>query len=485
MNNVNNVGAKIEKIIELTMDISSQIAVFQARIKELEDKLSILNTFKEVNYYIGVEKEIKNVIRIIIDVVMGVLGVNSCSINLLRNDTWEINESTTLSNNRRIITEKNILELNDEMEKRNGEIVIRDLSTFQFVDLKEGALLALTLSRGPHKFGFINVYYSDSDVLTEGKLELFKLLSKQLEIHLENAFLFEKLQMVSISDEQTGLYNRMHLNEILFKKSTVAADNISIIMIDIDNFKKINDSYGHLFGDLVIQELSEIIKRIQKKYNVTGFRYGGEEFLILCDSMSLKDVKNVAEEVRSTFNNISHNMENNSTTFSISLGISQFGLSSCVLDVNYLIDSADIALYYSKHNGKNRYTVSTGNIQLFMKSNLELNKVKEKIKRYNQPYSLLKLSIGLTKVISKNDHLSMVSSINKIFRMYDSVYYNNLGDFLIVLEKSENAEALENRVRETLISLSYDIKRLETIILTDVEFDMNKILDIEAPEANS
>ncbi|MBR2833980.1 MAG: GGDEF domain-containing protein [Bacilli bacterium] len=145
-------------------------------------------------------------------------------------------------------------------------------------------------------------------------------------------------------DSLTGLYNRNVVNEAYINSS-------SIIMCDVDNFKEINDFYGHNGGDLVLKQISIILKDCVRSSDYV-LRWGGEEFLIFvnCD---LNDAYNLAERIRRKVKNISISYgETYISNISMSFGVS-FVSSSFISD----IESADRALYKSKTNGKDQVNV--------------------------------------------------------------------------------------------------------------------------------
>jgi diguanylate cyclase (GGDEF)-like protein len=451
-----NPASIIEKIIELTLSLNGDIADKEAYIKGLEDRLSILNTLKEVNYYMGAELELKNIIQIIIDVVVGVLGVSECSICLKRDNIWDIIDHSVLEKSTGIINFQTIDNLENELSNSKGEIIKNDLTRSEFMNLNCGSFIALYLLRGTIKYGIITIYYILSDSLSEGKIEFFKLISAQLGVHLENAYLYEKVKLASISDGLTGLYNRLHLNESLQKDGYINTLECAIIMIDIDNFKKANDTYGHIFGDTVIKTLSSILKNVEKKYDVIAFRYGGEEFLILCNNLCLEAVGDVAEDIRKEFFESDFKVDEEKTVnFSLSLGVSKFGYSVKTNDVIQLINCADEALYFSKKSGKNKCTISSGGLQLYMKSLEALNKAIARFNRFKKPFMLFKITLGLGGAIPNVEYNKIFEDISKSFRAYDTVFANSAGEFIGILEDVVECDPIKERLQKNLSNYNF------------------------------
>lgn len=153
--------------------------------------------------------------------------------------------------------------------------------------------------------------------------------------------------MASI-DPLTGLYNRRSMQDF-FDEALLAEKGFSLVMCDIDNFKKVNDTYGHDFGDVVLKEISQIIRtQVNDKGHVC--RWGGEEILILSNT-PLDVTCQIAENIRSEVESHVFNCHNQSIHCSLTLGVAAHRQGNTVEDT---ITHADRRLYYGKQNGKNR-----------------------------------------------------------------------------------------------------------------------------------
>ncbi|WP_024954416.1 GGDEF domain-containing protein [Sulfurospirillum arcachonense] len=167
--------------------------------------------------------------------------------------------------------------------------------------------------------------------------------------------LTEILKISSNTDPLTGLFNRKYLDEYIEKAIAQAERNdihYGILMIDIDFFKVVNDTYGHDVGDIVIKELAEILKTSIRKSDI-AFRFGGEEFLILLYNCNHAQIIEIAEKIRTNFEKKIITMENGKT-FSKTLSV---GSSIYPTDANSIwkaIKYSDIALYEAKETGRNK-----------------------------------------------------------------------------------------------------------------------------------
>ncbi|HEX5329559.1 GGDEF domain-containing protein [Sulfuricurvum sp.] len=171
---------------------------------------------------------------------------------------------------------------------------------------------------------------------------------------IESRSLMDKLRDSSLRDGATGLYNRRFLEEFIDKSSEQAVrSNISyaVLMIDIDYFKMVNDTYGHDSGDVVIKSLAEILVQSIRKADLP-VRYGGEEFLILLHNTTPEGAVSVAEKIRNAFNQKKFQFGHDSVQKTLSIGIAHF--PSQADSIWKVIKFADIALYEGKHTGRNR-----------------------------------------------------------------------------------------------------------------------------------
>jgi diguanylate cyclase (GGDEF)-like protein len=164
----------------------------------------------------------------------------------------------------------------------------------------------------------------------------------------------EKLKQAVIIDGLTGLYNRKEIQSRIEENlANVKNEKFSIVMFDIDNFKQVNDNYGHQEGDTVIISLANILRNRQAicAENFSAGRWGGEEFMLLLNDTSISTATFIAELVRQCFANTNYPKMRSQT---VSVGVTQARLSDTV---DTLCTRVDTALYKAKKTGKNRVVV--------------------------------------------------------------------------------------------------------------------------------
>ncbi len=182
------------------------------------------------------------------------------------------------------------------------------------------------------------------------------LREQQKEIQIVHA----ELEKSAITDSLTGLYNRRHLNDIfpkLIAQAERSSQRLFALLIDLDKFKNINDTYGHVCGDKCLQDFSDCLRQVSRA-NDYLFRMGGEEFLVLALSDDTKGIVALSEKIRRAIENLEVECNGQIIRFTISCGISYAkpGESSDE-NLNSMLSLADAALYRAKKEGRNRVRV--------------------------------------------------------------------------------------------------------------------------------
>ena len=187
-------------------------------------------------------------------------------------------------------------------------------------------------------------------------------LTARVKVHLEIKALQDKLReanelllKISYTDHLTGLYNRRHLMEILDKEFMRAKRNrnsFSLVILDADLFKRINDKYGHQAGDSVLAVIASVFRKELRCYD-TAARYGGEEFIALLPDSHASEAARVAERIRKAIESTTFAGDKAGLRVTVSLGVAQYP-SAGVDSIETLIREADKALYRAKVNGRNR-----------------------------------------------------------------------------------------------------------------------------------
>ncbi len=190
---------------------------------------------------------------------------------------------------------------------------------------------------------------------TNDDLETITIIANFTSTILENAKLF----LWAIHDSLTGLFNNHYFFKELndeIERSKRYGRVFSLALFDVDNFKKINDTFGHSYGDKALQELASSIEKTIRKDIDVACRYGGDEFILLLPNTGVESAYKVCERLINQIRPITFRTdENREFSFTLSMGICEFPRDG--EESYFLFNHADEALYYSKRNGKNRITI--------------------------------------------------------------------------------------------------------------------------------
>ncbi|MGC9365749.1 MAG: sensor domain-containing diguanylate cyclase [bacterium] len=202
--------------------------------------------------------------------------------------------------------------------------------------------------------GIFTLHHTSPEHFTDDDLDLLKQITDQSSLSIENARLFGQVQQMAITDYLTGLYNRrlfFTLAEQEFFKSKRFQEPLSLLIMDIDHFKQVNDNYGHDCGDQVLQVVSRLMKKLIRRSDVLA-RYGGEEFIILMPKTELSGAYKLAERIRVQIEN--YEMKDKSKgSFNITVSLGVACADGHVESLPYLVTNADQALYRAKKKGRN------------------------------------------------------------------------------------------------------------------------------------
>jgi two-component system cell cycle response regulator len=188
---------------------------------------------------------------------------------------------------------------------------------------------------------------------------ILEVLATHVAVSLSNARMTKRLEEMATTDGLTGLFNKRALGEIALQKlksSTRFKKPLSVLICDIDHFKKVNDTYGHDIGDIVIKGFGDVLKRTKRDTDVVG-RFGGEEFVVVCEETDSEGAALLAERIRSELESTRFHSEQGSLSVTCSVGVATFPQAG--RDWDALFKSTDEALYASKRNGRNRVTIWT------------------------------------------------------------------------------------------------------------------------------
>jgi diguanylate cyclase (GGDEF)-like protein len=236
-----------------------------------------------------------------------------------------------------------------------AEAAALDAGQIAEIELGGASALAAPLG-GDGGTGIVSVARSDRR-FNPGEHELFSYLTNQASMSVENVDLHETVQRQAVTDELTGLFNHRRFQEVMTQEVERArryGQEMGLIMLDIDNFKRVNDTYGHLQGDMVLREVARVLRQSSREIDEPA-RYGGEEMAVALPQTDLEGAYRFAERVRRRIEALDLPLLDGDGTLRVTASFGAASLKSSSADgKDALVASADAALYRAKRSGKNR-----------------------------------------------------------------------------------------------------------------------------------
>ena len=353
-------------IVEYAMKKNIPTLVLTASIND--DLKNILLQNQILDYIIkggkrGIDHAVDSAIRVLKNQGKYILIVDDSSVqlsqtvNILERMKFKIVTATNGLEAYGILHNSNIkfsLVLTDfNMPKMDGmDLTLKIREEF---DKDELSVIVLSASDTPSLSSqFISVGANDFLNKPYSEIELITRINSNLEL-LE---LFEKTRDMANKDFMTGSYNRRYFFEAgqsIFAKAKRAQKDIAVAMFDIDKFKNINDTYGHDVGDVAIIEVANILNKHLRASDLVA-RFGGEEFCVLLENISLDEIGMLFEKIRLVFEKNVIKVNDLEISFTTSIGIC-YGMED---DLEAMIKKSDDGLYFCKNNGRNQIAINKG-----------------------------------------------------------------------------------------------------------------------------
>jgi diguanylate cyclase (GGDEF)-like protein len=241
-----------------------------------------------------------------------------------------------------------------------AELAVMDAGTVAEIQIGNASALAAPLAAtegGDRVLAIVSVARGDRGFQPQEK-ELFSYLTSQAAVSVENVDLHETVQRQAVTDELTGLFNHRRFQEVMSAEVERARrydQEMGLIMLDLDNFKQINDTYGHVQGDMVLREVARVLRQSARDVDEPA-RYGGEEMAVALPQTDLDGAYRFAERVRRRIEALELpllNGDGGAIRVTASVGAASLATADPP-DKEGLVAAADAALYEAKRSGKNR-----------------------------------------------------------------------------------------------------------------------------------
>ncbi|MDA0185653.1 GGDEF domain-containing protein [Solirubrobacter phytolaccae] len=240
-----------------------------------------------------------------------------------------------------------------------AEAAVMDAGEAAEISLGGTSALAAPLSAtegGDRVLAIVSVARGDRN-FSHAERELFSYLTSQAAVSVENVDLHETVQRQAVTDELTGLFNHRRFQEVMdaeVERARRYDQEMGLIMLDIDNFKRVNDTYGHMQGDEVLRAVARVLRKEAREIDEPA-RYGGEEMAVALPQTDLDGAYNFAERVRKRIEELELPLLDGEGVLTVTASFGAASLaSSPQLDKEGLVAAADAALYRAKRSGKNR-----------------------------------------------------------------------------------------------------------------------------------
>lgn len=370
------------------LEIYERNLQLEQEIKERTHELNIANkrmlTLQHIWDMMNASRPLQSVLETIVNNIQGELGYLHCNIIkkcedeagvylcvLAQSDDGSIKKVDTLIKGpiqtKRLVYDENSIYAKSAKEKvimQTTEVggtlksVIPEISDDIVYEINteyacKSIITVPLYSRNTH-YGWFNVFSSRKD-MTNGETDFLTIFAQQIEMAITIAGLFEEVKAQAVTDGLTGLYNRRYFEEYLKKEVTRALRQqqaFSIVGLDLDHLKQINDKYGHAYGDLAIKTVANVLKKNARSID-TAARMGGEEFNVILPGVDSKGAMIAAERIRKALESEQLDTIGHVTA---SIGVATFLEHSD--NIEDILELTDQAMYQSKRNGRNQVTLA-------------------------------------------------------------------------------------------------------------------------------
>jgi diguanylate cyclase (GGDEF)-like protein len=225
---------------------------------------------------------------------------------------------------------------------------------------KKGYFVSIPLMIEKEVVGVLNINDVDQDPFNVNDLDFILNLSEFIAMSISNAVLYEQTSKLAVTDGLTGISNRTNMEQSLlneFGRSMRYNSPLSIVLLDVDHFKDVNDSYGHQKGDEILVTFASILKKFCRANDIAA-RYGGEEFLMILPQSNAQGAFKIAERVREEIMKMSFVGNDSKFSVTTSCGVAELN-RDYMKNTDQLINVADNAMYEAKNSGRNKTIIGS------------------------------------------------------------------------------------------------------------------------------
>ncbi|MBU2689074.1 MAG: diguanylate cyclase [Actinobacteria bacterium] len=346
---------------EIPTRLLEESGVFSRVIDLLDSKLFESTILNELGSLAGLSQDYRETIHEVLEIISRVVGNVVGVVLMFEEEDMVVHLNRPTGQDAVDCIKQKAFALADDYGWEKGKADRVEVTVFGEEDLSEGdgersySCAHIPLTAQKKVIGLLALYqYTSPSFVREAGL-ILALVQNQVTIVIDNARLYEAARQLAITDGLTKIYNHRFFQE-LFEKEYKRSDRyntiFSLIMLDIDLFKKVNDTYGHLCGDEILKGLANLIKGCLRSMDVVA-RYGGEEFAILLPETNGTEAYQTAERIRRAVEGYTFMGTEQGLKVTVSQGVATYP-SEGVHERADIIAKADEALYEAKEGGRNK-----------------------------------------------------------------------------------------------------------------------------------
>lgn len=352
---------KIEKMFEDINMVSNNIEEKKKGVFSVEDKLKRYAVLKDVIDSFSTQLFFEDIKKLIMEKASKTMGKPG-RVLLFLVDTEKQELMLSASHGAARVAAKKGDLFDKWVLKNRKSLIVEDIVTdFRFSTDNHGdmkkifrSLIATPLVSGDKVIGILRMDNPREFIYTQDDLRLLDIIADLGAVSIENAILYARTQELAIKDSMTGLAVRRYFMERLqeeVERTAIRKAQVSLIMLDIDHFKKYNDQFGHAVGDIILKHIAKTINSMIKEGDIAA-RYGGEEIVIMLCGRSKKEAVLEAEEIRKAVKNSPVTLRRHTESVTVSIGVSSYPEDASPAEA--LIRIADERLYKAKAQGRDR-----------------------------------------------------------------------------------------------------------------------------------
>lgn len=351
--------SKLKQVYETMSEQKFLLETTNKRLNKVSAEMYIQN---ELLKYISQTLDIEQLLDLVTDSILGAIGTDTCSLIIYKDMThteYYVEAKSTVDPEAtdHLMALVDAGEMEQYMQQREA-IIDSDVTEGEYIFSGErmiGSLIMIPLVRDDEIYGLLYAEHHQKDYFKDSTLEFFNAIATQINIAVNNASIYLRMEEMAKIDALTQIFNRRTFQDMLvelYRKYSKEEKEFSVILFDIDFFKKVNDSYGHMFGDHAIQMVAGVAKAYAKKYHGFAGRYGGEEFVMVIPDKTKEQIYGIMALMHEEIKQTALHYDGEPVYIDISLGITNY--PEYGENAEDLLNRADYAMYYAKDHGRGR-----------------------------------------------------------------------------------------------------------------------------------